>query len=167
MMDIQAQLQKEMKTIAKKKLYFSLALLYQHCHQSFSEMSKAMQAIQEAQHSECDCGNCANIANKILPEVMERHITAFRPVYSMTQALQAHKLAFGEFPEFVKFITKDQKDETVQILVDETAEMMVEMQGIYDKIGKKAKVKTPNLQASMFGKSFIDACEKIKIQGEA
>jgi len=165
-MEIQAQMQKEFKIVARKKLYFSLGLMYAQCHDQFSELTMALKVTTDAKHSECDCGECANVANKILPTLMERHILALRPLLCMVQAIEVYRQAMGEYPEFARFLVKDNSEAGIDSLIQKTKAMADETQVIYSTIGKKANVKAPNFASTAFGDSFIRACEAVKLKGE-
>lgn len=156
---IQAEMQKQFKIAARKKLYFALAVMFKESSNSLSETMQAVQELRKVMDKE----DAPEGIEKLILGGLKRMTIAMRPVFCVSHALEEYKNAMGEYPEFARFVTHDparlaESAKAANKMIDSTQELL---NGLSDKENK-----APNLRQIAFGDDFIKQCEKIKIKGE-
>ena len=159
---INAEMQKHFKITARKKLYFAIAVMFEESRGQVSEVMDALKALQEMSESE----DAPPEMGKLMVGGLKKLISAIRPVYCLSNALENYKQAMGEYPEFASFLgLKDGVSfSAMSASINETVE---QLQGAMDGMSKDANAPKLSIKEISFGKDFIAKCESIKIKGEA
>lgn len=156
---INAEMQKQFKLTAKKKLYFALAMMF---HESRQYLVNLCDGAQKLQQMALEDGSPEEIQKAALMALAPL-VMAVRPVYCLAESLRSYQQAMGEYPEFTKFMVKNEAD--LPIAIEKTLGIIDETQKLLDMLADKENP-APKLRNGAFGKDFIAACERIKIKGE-
>lgn len=162
---LQKQFEKEFKTTARKKLYFSLAIMWGHHFDMFEKNAKAVNVLIEAAHkNDCECGECGKESLKMLPTLVRELFMTLRPVWCVMQGLKSYKQNFGEYPEFARFIVKNHTEAEMDELIQDVEKLAKSTQEHVKAAGFSFPKKP--FEEAAFGSDFVKACETIKLKGE-
>lgn len=160
---IEQQLKKQMKLAARKQLYFALATLLEHQGSQIRRLRDAAKAIQrepERAEEALPEGVSVEDAVKTLNSESLPHMVAAHRVFV---ALRNYAQAFGELPEFVRFLNED----ALGAKQDKILESLAELDDIFKNISKAlGKHNGKTLMDFTFGEDFQRKCEQIKLKGE-
>lgn len=163
---IEAMLAKQEKIAARKQLYFSLSLLVLTAGKHISMLAQGVAAIQE------------NLRNDDLPEGIDKEkltkvaiseqLSAIRPVFCLCNSLKSYKHAFGEYPEFVRFVVNDDNDAAVDKMIEQGLQLVTDAKRLMKKGGISLELNGKTLESAMygFGDEFVKRCDAIKLKGE-
>lgn len=160
---IEQQIKKQMKLAARKQLYFALAMLVEHQGEQirrFREAAKALEAERERAEEALPEGISVDDAVKTMNMESLPHIVAAQRVFT---ALRNYAQAFGELPEFVRFLNEGALGANQEKILAGLDELNTIFAGISKKIGKH---NGKTLMDFTFGEDFQRKCEQIKLKGE-
>lgn len=152
---MQEQLSKQMKTAAKKQLYFGLASILSYEMMNLAKMVAKSETLIPSFDEE-------GLENKAVFDHAVDKIALITLIYQVTHSLKMYRQAFGEYPEFIKFFEK-------QMPPQMTVEKWVEqIESIFRKLDKTLSLKGQKKlsEAAAFGELFAKHCEVIKLKGE-
>lgn len=171
--EFQDQMSKEFKLIARKKLYFAIAVGFGTALKNFKQADQAVNVAKQMLHNqECDCGQCQTTAQEVFPHLLSQRQDALKAMYCIVESCRSYRQAFGEYPEFVSFLVKPQDQDgpagNIEEMFDGVLQLKDTVHAELVSIGKQMKIKDPppDLTRTAFGSNFIKVSERIKLKGE-
>jgi hypothetical protein len=151
---IEEMLKSQGKLAARKQLYWSLAQMFYSHVQNYKVNIQAIQVLPD------------EMPEDTKKAVIVQAFESMAPLYRTAVALKSYKSAFGEFPEFSKFLelslTEEARKEGLSAILDKIIQNALEMERNYTKKAGKAHIFARNA----FGDAFMEQCNKVRIRGE-
>lgn len=160
---IRAQVSRAQKTAARKKLYFALSIAFGYAWSRYKECAAALAS--EASKLDEEGEQRTNI---VIPSLMMAESDALRAIYCVAASCQDYKNAFGEYPEFVRFLGRDSKEDAAAEVLGAVMSLPGVSRNLWASIGKRIGIpgEPPDLTKKAFGTDFLNACEGVKLKGE-
>lgn len=144
-------LEKAGKIAAKKQLFYSLSQVISNQMTTMNKLNDGKKNMEEMEAPE-----------EILESIRIEQVLHLSIVYQIAISIRAYRAAFGENPEFVRFLQRQMpKTFSLEKWEDNTIECFQKCSKLLGKKGGKTLI---NIGA--FGEDFHKDCEAIKIKGE-
>lgn len=151
----QQQMQAHFKIMAKKKLYFALAVMFTHTTRQLERVTEAGRILLEkSKEAEIE------VPMEVLRAIATDKMDVVRAIYCVGASLKEYKKTMGEYPEFTRFLTDTPEG------LERMVEAAVNSMHMAEKQLEPRKNGAPSLVESAFGSGFMTMCEKVKIKGE-
>lgn len=150
---------KHVKTAARKQHYYSIAMLVGASMQGLVDANKAKELLAEKLEEDPD-----SVPNEMSKAVAIEMLARVTPLYLIASSLENYRKAFGELPEWTKFLPATGRrfkergiDDWIKV-VSKTFKVCNEL------LGKNPQGEW--LKDLALGPRFIKACEEVKLKGE-
>lgn len=155
MASLNLEFQKQAKIAAKKQLYFALASMVS------SQMIQLKKMHMASAHLRDSCEG--EVSREMLEAILTEEMAHLGIIYQTAVSIKNYAAAFGEAPEFTRFLEKQMPD---GVSIDKWIECTDDLFRKCSKtLGANDKGETL-INGAVFGKVFFEHCEAIKIKGE-
>lgn len=157
MIDVQEQFKRQAKIAARKQHYFAIAQMLHSQMEVSKKVAVAGQSIIQARQEDEE-----SVPEGMVRTAAQEMILVLTPIYQVCISLRFYRDAFGEYPEWVRFIHDGKGSEehlngwmkTVMDLYQEASK----------KLGRGADGRA--ITDIVFGEAFQKICERVKVKGE-
>ena len=142
------------KIAARKQLYYAIANGFWDQIEYLRKLTKAVETMREM-----------DVPQDVKASMIQELMQAMMPLYRTSVALKNYQDAFGEFPEFAKFLRfmlKDEHQDDMRGVLDNLIQQCYAAEKTFS--GKVLVKRTFDEVA--FGKDFITQCTEVKLKGE-
>lgn len=151
-MNAEEQIKKGMKLMARKQHYYAINSMLLSCIRNTEKAhNTAMKILEED-------GDTSRIKEAITP-LLEESL----PIYRLAVSLRSYKQAFGEYPEWTKFIEMHglKEGKSLEKFIEDAHQVV----NAFPKAENGFDM-APKLREAAFGKRYVDVAEKVKLKGE-
>ena len=163
--EVSKEIDRQFKIMARKKLYFAIGVAFRTLQTNMGELAMAVNGMKDAALEGAMDSVPDEARAELAKTMLEKQLLAIRPIYCLSQAVLEYKRAFGEYPEFVKFLEPTEPMEKTEEKLKHGVGVMKYAEEAMAK-HKILNKKGPSLQEIAFGDGFIKACELVKVKGE-